>query len=376
MAKAPESSEQKVVEQEAIIQEYVQNVSKALAQERGKLREEAEKEASQIIAKARIEANKVITQARQEAKIESGKYLVKMQEKGKQIIKESCEKASTEAQQESATIINKTREKTAQIINEAIENGITQLKSEFARVASEARNRLDSETSKLFKLIIDETQNNIQAGIDHLANAIDVIDKKLVNEIPDGKIMMSSSQVDEKVVEIKFIDKLEHQEADKSTSLADEDTNDDNTKKTANTSIHKEKENHFAQISEISTILLENNLDTIIEHTNEMNNEQRGKYSGEIVYTIKDRNDIPIKLNRMELIERFTRNVNKALEVHGVSFFYDCYASHLEASVGKEMQKAGGFWPEVEKNPYKVIKTIIEILDRKEIKGTCPECNT
>jgi hypothetical protein len=149
----------------------------------------------------------------------------------------------------------------------------------------------------------------------------------------------------------------------------------DSLKEIVNISVPKQREGHLAQIIEVSAILLESNLNTIVEYPGGVSGGPVSKYAGAPVYTIKDRNDIPARLNRMELIEIFTKNVDKAVKMHGVSFFYDCYASHLQATIGKEMEEVGGFWPEVEKNPYKVIKAIVEIADRKGIKGMCPVCN-
>lgn len=149
----------------------------------------------------------------------------------------------------------------------------------------------------------------------------------------------------------------------------------DGIKQILNISAPKQKEGHFAQIVETSGILLENGLSTIMEYEARTIDGLPNEYAGATVYTIRDRNDIPVRLNRLQLIEKFTKNVDKAIKMYGVSFFYDCYSSHLDASIGNVKQTAGGFWPEVEKNPYKVIKAIKDISDSKRVKGTCPQCN-
>jgi hypothetical protein len=149
----------------------------------------------------------------------------------------------------------------------------------------------------------------------------------------------------------------------------------DGIKEIIHMSTPKQKEGHFAQIVETSGILLENGLSTLVEYPSRMLDGLENEYQGSAVYTVRDKNDIPIRLNRMQLIEKFTKNVDKAVKMYGVSFFYDCYAAHLEASVGEEMRAAGGFWPELEKNPYKVIKAIKDISDSRKIKGACPLCN-
>jgi Tfp pilus assembly protein PilF/vacuolar-type H+-ATPase subunit H len=205
MTNVPESSEPKFDETENIIREYVGKFNQAIEIERNKLRERAEHDSSQIIARAREEADKIINQARQEAEVESDKLITQIKEKEEQILRESREQAYTEARREFARIINEAREKTAQIIEEVVERGITQEKNNFIRTAVEAKSRLESEKSKLFTLtrsieqIIDETETNIQEGVDHLATIIAETEEKMqaVNEIPRGETGMTSLKVAE-----------------------------------------------------------------------------------------------------------------------------------------------------------------------------------
>lgn len=196
-------SKPKVDKTGSVFQESLEKVAQALEVERNKLVERAHQDSNQIIAKAREEADKIISQARQRAEVESDKLIAKIREETERILEKSREKASTEARQESARIINETREKTAQIITQIIERGRTQAKSKFVQAASEARNRLESEKSKLLTVtksieqIIGETETNIQAGIEHLTTVITEIEEKLrlLNEIPHGEIVISSQQV-------------------------------------------------------------------------------------------------------------------------------------------------------------------------------------
>jgi tetratricopeptide (TPR) repeat protein len=218
MAKTLELPELRASETGSIIQESLEKVAHALEIERNKLRELAEQDSSQIIARAREEADKIIAQARQDAKVESDKLIAKLKQEAEKIIKESCEKASIEARQESARIIHETREKTAQIFTEVIERGITQAKSKFVGAASKARSGLESEKSKLLTVtksieqIIDETETNIQAGIEYLTNVITETERKLqiLNEVPHSETVASSQQVSEKAISIeKIIDETE-----------------------------------------------------------------------------------------------------------------------------------------------------------------------
>jgi hypothetical protein len=138
----------------------------------------------------------------------------------------------------------------------------------------------------------------------------------------------------------------------------------------------KLKNEHFAQIAEISAILLQNNLSTIsvVENLGDAKYKFSNKYLHSYTYIIKDRNNIPNRLNRLQLIEILRRNVQDVCKRYGISFFYDCYVPHVKATMGEEMEAMGGFWPAVEIKPYEVIKAIKLIMDGKELKGSCPLC--
>lgn len=138
----------------------------------------------------------------------------------------------------------------------------------------------------------------------------------------------------------------------------------------------KLKDEHFAQIAEVSAILLQNNLSTIsvVENLGDAKYKFSNKYLHSSKYIIKDRNNIPNRLNRLQLIEIFRKNVQDVCKRYGIYFLYDCYVPHVKATMGEEMEAMGGFWPAVESKPYEVIKAITLIKDGKELKGSCPLC--
>jgi hypothetical protein len=136
----------------------------------------------------------------------------------------------------------------------------------------------------------------------------------------------------------------------------------------------KQREEHYAQLADISATLLRNNLDTVIERQSEA---IYGFRSTEIYwprYIIKDDNGIPVQLSRTKLIDLFRKNVEFACKQYTFPFFYDCYLPHIKAEM-PDMEVNGGFWPQVEKQPYEVIKTIEGLAKRQEFKGVCPVCS-
>lgn len=140
--------------------------------------------------------------------------------------------------------------------------------------------------------------------------------------------------------------------------------------------IPKQKDHHMAQLAEISDMLLQNNLSTVTvsENSNRTTYGFRGKYPYSARYAIKDGNNTPLYLNTLQLIERFRRNIENACKRYSTDFFYNCYVSHIKATMGELMEAEGGFWPTVEKKPYEVIKTIKNITNGEELKGSCALC--
>ncbi len=148
----------------------------------------------------------------------------------------------------------------------------------------------------------------------------------------------------------------------------------DSIKKIVKPFISKQREEHYAQLADISATLLRNNLNTVIERQGEA---IYGFRSEEIYwprYTIKDSNDTLIPLSRLKLIDLFRKNVEFACKQYTFPFFYDCYLPHIKAEM-PDMEVNGGFWPQVEKQPYEVIKTIEGLAKREEFKGSCPLCS-
>ena len=149
----------------------------------------------------------------------------------------------------------------------------------------------------------------------------------------------------------------------------------DGIKKIVNLIRTNGKDEHLSRISDVSAILLQDNLDKIMEVI-------KGRYiiDHQFSYSPKNTTDdggrSSPRLDKVQLTEIIRKNVEKACKEHGVSFFFDCYISHLKATTHGDMEVAGGFWPAVEKDPYKVIQQIKTFTESKESIGDCPLCSS
>jgi len=151
----------------------------------------------------------------------------------------------------------------------------------------------------------------------------------------------------------------------------------DSIKKIFKIFVENQRDKHVGQIVEISEILLKDNLNTVaaIENISEVIHGATRKYLHLSKFTINDFNNIKHQVNKLQLIGMFRRNVEEACKRYGTSVLYDCYAAHLNETMGEEMNAMGGFWPAVELKPYEVIQAVKNIKDSKVLEGTCPLCN-
>ena len=124
----------------------------------------------------------------------------------------------------------------------------------------------------------------------------------------------------------------------------------------------KQREEHFAQVAEISGALLENNLTKV----------RRDKLDG-ARYIIYNGNNIPRNLNKWQLLDLLRKNIDNVYRRYTIDVFDQYYLPHLKALM-PEMETQG-FWPQVETEPYEVIIKIQELTKRENLKGVCPLCD-
>jgi hypothetical protein len=126
--------------------------------------------------------------------------------------------------------------------------------------------------------------------------------------------------------------------------------------------ISRQREEHFAQVAEISGALLENNLMKVRPDT--LDGAR---------YIIYNGNNVPKNLNKWQLLDLLRKNIDNVYRRYTIDVFDNYYLPHLKALM-PEME-AQGFWPQVETDPYQVITKIRELTERENLKGVCPLCN-
>ena len=178
MATSQGSPEPTVVEMEKFLHQYIEKINHDL-------KEQAERDSSQIIDRAKEEAAKTIEEARLEAQDESAKIIEAAKREAGQITKKSRE--------ESTKVIKETRENAEQIIKELVERGTKQTQIELIRTAFEASRRTSQimiQANKSIEQIITETETNVRNEFQRLANVVVEAEAKLLtlNEMPEKEV--------------------------------------------------------------------------------------------------------------------------------------------------------------------------------------------
>lgn len=137
--------------------------------------------------------------------------------------------------------------------------------------------------------------------------------------------------------------------------------------------IAKQTEEHQTQLSEISAMLLGNELQTVEEVSSIGIYGLRKNGMFRYRYQIKDRHNRTIQLSRYQLFNMFRKNVEAACQKYTQFVFYECYIPHLKSEIPEIEEE--GFWPQVERQPYEVIAAIKELTKLGALKGICPLCN-
>ena len=147
----------------------------------------------------------------------------------------------------------------------------------------------------------------------------------------------------------------------------------DGIKTMINPLIMKQKEEHQQQLSEISSMLLGNDLNTVEESSTTGIYGLRKNGMFRYRYIIKDHNNRKVQLSRYQLFNMFRKNVENACQRYTQFVFYECYIPHLKNEIAEIEEE--GFWPQVERQPFEVISAIRELSKLETFKGICPLCN-
>lgn len=137
--------------------------------------------------------------------------------------------------------------------------------------------------------------------------------------------------------------------------------------------ISKQVEEHQTQLSEISNMLLQNDLKTVEEVSSTGIYGLRKNGMFRYRYQIKDIHNKTIQLSRYQLFNIFRKNVEAACQKYTQFVFYECYIPHLKNEIPEIEEE--GFWPQVERQPYEVITAIKELSKLGTLGGVCPLCN-
>lgn len=137
--------------------------------------------------------------------------------------------------------------------------------------------------------------------------------------------------------------------------------------------IAKQKEEHQKQLSEISAVLLSNDLNTVDESSSIGLYGLRKNGMFRYQYVIRDNHNKPVQLSRYQLFNMFRKNVETACQSFTQFVFYECYIPHLKNEILEIDEE--GFWPQVERRPFEVISAIRELSKLDTFKGLCPLCN-
>ena len=119
-----------------------------------------------------------------------------------------------------------------------------------------------------------------------------------------------------------------------------------------------DKEEHFADLTNLANFLLVGDLDWGMEGVANTSESKSGD------------ND---ELTKEQLSFRLQYNIQFAIGPGEPWFFYDCFVPHLLIELPEEMRNKW-FWTIVEEQPYRLINTLRILAARKTFKGTCPVC--
>jgi len=137
--------------------------------------------------------------------------------------------------------------------------------------------------------------------------------------------------------------------------------------------ISKQVEEHQTQLSEISNMLLQNDLKTVEEVSSTGIYGLRKNGMFRYRYQIKDAYNRTMQLSRYQLFNMFRKNVETACQKYTQFVFYECYIPHLKSEIPEIEEE--GFWPQVERQPYEVISAIRELSKLGRLGGVCPLCH-
>ncbi|MFC2070149.1 hypothetical protein ACFLTB_03115 [Chloroflexota bacterium] len=120
---------------------------------------------------------------------------------------------------------------------------------------------------------------------------------------------------------------------------------------------------HFAQLTKIATLLLENDVGKVIIIPD-------GSYSSERIYPVPSSTCGIIDLTQSELIKQIERNIDYVCQRYSVWYMWDCFSAHFEA----EHPESADFHSYMHTQTGEFINAIRAMSERATFQGFCPVC--
>ena len=125
----------------------------------------------------------------------------------------------------------------------------------------------------------------------------------------------------------------------------------------------KNIEEHFAQLTDIANLLLEDDVDKVLTIAAEADTSERR-------YQIVSEDSGFTELTHSQLVGRIEGNIDYVCQHYGTWHMWDCFAAHLEA----EYPESKDFYKYLNTQTGTLINALRTMAERKTFKGTCPVC--
>lgn len=142
-------------------------------------------------------------------------------------------------------------------------------------------------------------------------------------------------------------------------------------------SIVIQRREHFAELTDITNLLLSNDVDRVMKGgTVNIISTSGEKGTRYVEYYFTDGTNFespPYDLTKEQLSDQLKRNIEFPIHKYTEWVFYKCFLPHLISELPEEL-KTEGFYTIVQEQPYQLIETLRLLAARKTFKGTCPVC--
>lgn len=125
----------------------------------------------------------------------------------------------------------------------------------------------------------------------------------------------------------------------------------------------KNIEEHFAQLTDIANLLLEDDVGKVLTVATEIDTPER-------IYQVVSENSGFAELTHSQLVGRIEGNIDYVCQHYSTWHMWDCFAVHLE----DEYPESKDFYRYLNTQTSTLINALRKMAERKTFKGTCPVC--